>query len=106
MAKKFAELRAAMVPAAQVSAAIRTSEMLGEMPLHELRKARMLTQKALAEILHVEQPSIAKMEKRTDMYISTLRNLLRAMGGDLVVTAKFPDGTVNISNFRDLVQNS
>jgi hypothetical protein len=53
-------------------------------------------------LLHVEQPSIAKIEKRTDMYLSTLRNLVRAMGGDLVVTAKFPDGEVKISNFSDL----
>ncbi len=106
MAKKFADLRAAMSPAAQASAAKRTGEMLAEMPLQELRQARNLTQKALADILHVEQPAIAKMEKRTDMYISTLRNLLRAMGGDLVVTAKFPDGVVDISNFRDIVQGS
>ena len=106
MAKKFADLRAAMSPAAQASAAKRTGEMLAEMPLQELRQARKLTQKALADILHVEQPAIAKMEKRTDMYISTLRNLLRAMGGDLVVTAKFPDGAVDISNFRDIVQSS
>ena len=72
------------------------------MPLNELRQARGLTQSTLASLLHVEQPSIAKMEKRTDMYLSTLRNLVKAMGGDLVVTAKFPDGEVRINNFSDL----
>ncbi len=56
----------------------------------------------LAEVLHVQQPSIAKIEKRTDMYISTLRSHVEAMGGQLEVIAKFPDGTVKISNFADL----
>jgi predicted transcriptional regulator len=79
-----------------------TKAMLAEMPLHELRQARGLTQKMLAEVLHVEQPSIAKMEKRTDMYMSTLRGFVQAMGGDLVVMAKFPDGDVRISNFSEI----
>lgn len=51
------------------------------MPLNELRQARGLSQKVLAEVLHVQQPSIAKLEKRTDMYISTLRSHIEAMGG-------------------------
>jgi hypothetical protein len=52
--------------------------------------------------LHVQQPSIAKIEKRTDMYISTLRSHIEAMGGQLEVIAKFPDGVVKISNFSEL----
>jgi predicted transcriptional regulator len=55
--------------------------MLAEMPLHELRQARGLSQKQLAQTLHVQQPSIAKMGKRTDMYISTLRSHIEAIGG-------------------------
>lgn len=102
MAKNFSVLRAKMPPAAQRSAHERTKTMLAEMPLNELRQARGLTQATLASLLHVEQPSIAKMEKRTDMYLSTLRNLVQAMGGDLVLTAKFPDGEVRINNFSDL----
>ena len=43
------------------------------MPLHELREARGLSQKMLAEVLHVQQASIAKMEERTELYLSTLR---------------------------------
>ena len=62
------------------------------MPLNELRQARGLSQKVLAEVLHVQQPSIAKLEKRTDMYISTLRSHIEAMGGQLEVIARFPDG--------------
>ncbi|MDR6153871.1 putative XRE-type DNA-binding protein [Acidovorax delafieldii] len=70
MAKKFSELRAAMTPEARSQASERAKAMLGEMPLHELRQARELSQKMLADVLHVQQPSIAKMEKRTDMYLS------------------------------------
>lgn len=102
MAKNFSVLRVKMPQAAQANASDKTKVMLAEMPLNELRQARGLTQSTLASLLHVEQPSIAKMERRTDMYLSTLRNLVQAMGGDLVVTAKFPDGEVRINNFSDL----
>lgn len=56
----------------------------------------------LADILHVQQPSIAKLEKRTDMYISTLRAHIEAMGGELAVIARFPEGDVIIRNFSEL----
>jgi transcriptional regulator with XRE-family HTH domain len=102
MAKNFSVLRAKMSAAAQARAHELTKTPLAEMPLNELRQARGLTQATLASLFHVEQPSIAKMEKRTDMYLSTLRNLVQAMGGDLVITAKFPDGEVRINNFSDL----
>ncbi|GAB1409262.1 XRE family transcriptional regulator [Desulfovibrionales bacterium] len=102
MAKKFTELRAQMSPEAQARAKAKTHAMLAEMPLHELRQARGLSQKMLAEMLQVQQPSIAKMEKRTDMYISTLRSHIEAMGGKLEVVAHFPEGDVTISNFSDL----
>jgi len=81
MAKKFETLRARMKPEAQARAEARAQALLAEMPLHELRQARGLSQKMLAEVLHVQQPSIAKLEKRTDMYISTLRSHIEAMGG-------------------------
>jgi len=102
MTKKFEVLRSKMKPEAQARADARTKVMLAEMPLHELRQARGLSQKMLAEVLHVQQPSIAKMEKRADMYISTLRSHIEAMGGQLDVIARFPDGVVKISNFSEL----
>ena len=102
MVKKFSELRARMPVASQQRAAQQAAVMLGEMPLQELRQARGLSQKMLAEMLHVQQPSIAKLEKRTDMYLSTLRSHIEAMGGELQVIAQFPDGAVRISNFSDL----
>lgn len=76
--------------------------LLEQMPLNELRQARGLSQKMLAEVLHVQQPSIAKIEKRTDMYLSTLRSHIEAMGGKLEVIAQFPEGSVKITNFSDL----
>lgn len=104
MAKKFSELRAAMSEPAQQQVGRLAKAMLAEMPLNELRQARGLSQKMLAEVLHVQQPSIAKMEKRTDMYLSTLRSHIEAMGGELEVIARFPDGAVKISNFTELGQ--
>ncbi len=102
MAKKFTQLRAAMSPAARAKIETKALAMLAAMPLNELRQARGLSQKMLAEVLHVQQPSIAKLEKRTDMYLSTLRSHIEAMGGELEVIARFPEGIVKISNFADL----
>ncbi|MBS7351220.1 MAG: XRE family transcriptional regulator [Comamonas sp.] len=102
MTKKFAELRAQMSPESRARAKVKAQKMLAEMPLNELRQARGLSQKMLAQALQVQQPSIAKMEKRTDMYLSTLRSHIEAMGGKLEVVARFPDGAVKISNFSDL----
>ena len=72
------------------------------MPLDELREARDLTQEHLAKILDVTQASISKMERRTDMYVSTLRDFVRAMGGQLEIRAVFPEGTVRINQFSEL----
>ncbi len=102
MAKKFSELRAKMSPDSRQRSDAIAQVMLAEMPLNELRQARGLSQKMLADVLHVQQPSIAKLEKRTDMYISTLRSHIEAMGGELEVVAKFPDGSIKIRNFAEL----
>lgn len=89
---------------AQAKSQARAQAMLLEMPLQELRVARGLSQQALAKVLQVQQPAIAKLEKRTDMYLSTLRDHIRAMGGELEVIARFPDGEVRIQNFSDADQ--
>ncbi len=99
MAKKFSELEAKMPAASRARSDALYRQHLAEMPLHELRQAKALSQVKLAESLHVNQAAISKMEHRTDMYISTLREYIRAMGGDLEIVAKFPDGSVKISNF-------
>ena len=102
MTKPFAKLYDAMPPAARQEVQSRVKKMLADMPLNELRQARGLSQKKLAEKLHIQQPAVAKMEKRTDMYLSTLRSHIEAMGGELDVIARFPDGSVRISNFSEL----
>jgi ribosome-binding protein aMBF1 (putative translation factor) len=102
MAKKFSELEAKMSPEARARVQKKVQEALTEMPLNELRNARGLSQKMLAEALHIQQPAVAKIERRTDMYISTLRSHIEAMGGRLEITAHFPEGVVRISNFSQL----
>lgn len=101
MSKSFAKLRAGMSPEAQTASAAQAQTLLQEMPLQELRLARGLSQQALAEALRVQQPAVARLEKRTDMYLSSLRNHIRAMGGELDIIARFPDGEVRIQNFAD-----
>lgn len=99
MAKKFSELQARMTPQARADAERIFQRHLKEMPLHELRKAQQMSQDTLAKALNINQAAVSKMERRTDMYISTLRNYIRAMGGELEIVATFPDGQVKIENF-------
>lgn len=72
MSKKFSNLRKQMPVEARARSQAKAETMLEQMPLHELRRARGLSQSTLAEILHIQQPAVAKLEKRTDMYLSTL----------------------------------
>lgn len=67
--------------------------------LEELRVALGLSQEELARRLEVQQPAVSKLTSRSDMRISTLRDLIEAMGGELHVTAKFPDRSVELANF-------
>jgi DNA-binding transcriptional regulator YiaG len=80
----------------------RVKEAAAVMTLHQLREARSLTQVNLAKVLNVNQGAVSKMEKRTDMYVSTLRSYIKAMGGDLEIKAVFPDGEVQIEQFRGI----
>ena len=100
--RKFSDLVAAMPPERRARVDQNAIEMRAEMDLAQLRMARQLSQAALGEILRVEQPAVAKMEKRTDMYVSTLRRFIEAMGGELEITARFPDHHVRIRSFREL----
>lgn len=99
MAKKWKDLIASLPAERQAKIREGTAQLLADMPLHELRRARELSQEQLAETLGEKQPSISKLEQRTDMYISTLRRYIRAMGGDLDIVARFPEGNVRISQF-------
>ena len=96
MARNFRELEAKMSPERRASVAARVKEELARMPLHQLRQARQITQTRLAELLEMDQGNISKLEQRTDMYLSTLRSYIEAMGGSLEIRAIFPDGDVKI----------
>jgi transcriptional regulator with XRE-family HTH domain len=76
--------------------------MLAEMPLHELRRARELSQEHLAREMNQGQSAISRLERRTDMYISTLRRYVQALGGELDIIARFPDGSVRVEQFTAL----
>jgi hypothetical protein len=99
---KFSDLVAKMPRKRQARIARMTDALREEMDLAQLREARALSQAALGEILDVEQPAVAKLEKRADMYVSTLRRFIKAMGGELEIVAKFPDRDVRIRTFRSL----
>jgi hypothetical protein len=102
MAKNFRELRAKMSPGAQAASAPERRRLLEEMSLCQLRKARELTQTKIADELHMGQGDVSKLERRTDMYVSTLASYLQAVGADLEIRAVFPDGhAVKITQFSE-----
>ena len=67
----------------------------------ELRTARELTQERLAETLGIKQATVSKIERQSDMYVSTLTKFIEAMGGTLEIRACFPEGSVRIKQFSD-----
>jgi hypothetical protein len=74
-----------------------------EMTLQALRKARSHSQIRVGEKLKVNQSEVSKIERRTDLYVSTLRHYIEAVGGELEIVARFPDRPpVKISQFEDL----
>ena len=97
MARKFRDLMADWSPEriAEVEAGAR--EMLLEMPLNRLRQARNLTQDELASAMGTTQASVSKLERRSDVYLSSARRYVEAMGGELEITARFPDAAFRLN---------
>ncbi len=81
-----------MSAGARARATAKAQDFIATMGLDELRVARQLTQSHLAKLLGVNQAAISKLERRADMYLSTLQHTIEAMGGRLEICAKFPDG--------------
>jgi hypothetical protein len=100
--RPFKALTRKFPPERRARIAAKVRALKAEMPLAELRQARERSQEELARELKVGQPAVAKLEKRTDMYVSNLRRYVEALGGSLEITARFPEGAVNITNFSDL----
>ena len=102
MAKNFRQLRAGMSAAAKAVSAAEHSRLVEEMSLYQLRKARELTQTKIAGELNMGQGDVSKLERRADMYVSTLASYLQAVGADLEIRAVFPDGrAVKITQFSE-----
>lgn len=102
MAKNFQDLRAKISPAARAASDAEHRRLVEEMSLHQLRRARELTQTKIAEELHMGQGDVSKLERRTDMYVSTLASYLQAVGADLEIRAVFPEGrAVKITQFSE-----
>jgi DNA-binding transcriptional regulator YiaG len=102
IAKNFNTLRHKMSPASRERSRTLAAKYRAEMPLAELREAQEMTQALLARILGVNQAAVSKMERRADMYVSTLQGFIKAIGGELKIVVKFPDGTVELNQFQDL----
>ena len=94
--RNFDDTLARLSPEVRAEAEALAAQMIEEMALAELRAARELSQQQLATLLNISQPAVAKIERQTDMYLSTLRNIVTAMGGTLDLVAHFPEGDVRI----------
>src|SRR5438132_5718227 len=79
-------------PAQRKKVETRAAQLVAEeMTLRELRRARKLTQVRMAKALGITQDSVSRLEKRSDLLLSTLRKTVKAMGGNLSLVAEFPD---------------
>ena len=100
MARKFSELRKRMDLERRARNADRAAALIAAIDLAELRGARNLTQEELANRLQISQSNVSRLEHRDDILISTLRQVVEAMGGELKVEAVFPDGGVRLTRYE------
>jgi transcriptional regulator with XRE-family HTH domain len=103
MAKSFNELRRTMSPERRRRNAAEADRMLLEMTLQELRQdISKFSQEDIAEMLHVTQGYVSKLERQNDMLLSNLYSYVEALGGEVEIRAKFPNQEVRITQFREL----
>lgn len=87
------EVAASLSVERKAKIAARASELISEeYALRDIRKARHITQEQVAERLGGKQVYISRLEKRSDVKLSTLRDYVRAIGGDLQLVVTFPEG--------------
>jgi len=98
----FAHLRQRMTPEAEAKVEAEAERLEAEMNLAEIRRAMKLSQQDIGQMLQLTQGSVAKLERRADMYVGTLRRFIEAMGGELEIVARFNDHVVRIRNFSEL----
>jgi DNA-binding transcriptional regulator YiaG len=104
MSRSLAEVKADLPPQMRARVEARAKQIMEEIEgLRPLRTALDQTQEALAERLRISQASVAKMEQRTDLLLSTLRHYVEALGGQLSLVASFPGRPeVRISGLGDI----
>ncbi len=95
--RPFGELTKRLPAARKARIEDKAAALNTALTLHELRKTRSVSQQSLARKLAVGQPAVAKIERRSDMYVSNLRRYVEALGGTLEIAAHFPDGAVTIA---------
>ena len=102
--QRFSELKEEFLrqPGAEEALDREREVVLSELSLAELRRARSFTQKQLATALETTQPGISRIEHQADLYVSTLRSYVEALGGNLEVRAVFGEAAVVISSFEGL----
>lgn len=101
MAKSINEVRKKIKPEVKAAARAKAVNILVEMSLAELRKSQELSQAELAKSLNIAQPNVSQMESRPDALVSTLSQYIEALGGQLEIHAKFPNGqNVEITQFK------
>ena len=105
MANDFSKLTANFSSERRAKIEEKKAILREEMNLAEMRQALSLTQATLAETLGVGQAEISKIENRPDLFLSTLRKYITAMGGDLEIRAVFPDHSVMLKNFSSFDQH-
>ena len=98
---KFSELNGSLGADRLRQVEAKTKTMLAEMLLPEIRKHSGLTQKEVATVLGISQPSLSKIENQDDMQIGTLNKLIRAMGGKLEIIAHLPQGDCRLTQFGE-----
>jgi DNA-directed RNA polymerase specialized sigma subunit len=92
MPTKVDDIIKKLPPAQRRQVEARAAQLIAEeMTLRDLRHARKLTQVRVAKSLGISQDSVSRLEKRSDLLLSTLRKTVRAMGGSLSLVAEFPD---------------
>ena len=98
----YEEIFASLPPDMRTAILARGRQLIAEeKALRHMRKARNLTQKSMATLLNMDQAGVSKIEHRSDLLLSTLRNYVEAMGGSLRLVVEFPDGVAELLSLND-----
>jgi predicted transcriptional regulator len=96
--RPFSELTKKFSPERKAKVKELTNRLREEMTLQELREALNIQQEELGELLGIKQAAVSRMERRSDIHLSNLRRAVEAMGGELIIIARFPNAEVCLSN--------